>query len=144
MCKLPLLLLLTAVLASCAAPPPSAYEQGSSATGRAAGAVVLGKNTAGETCTSQQAGGTQSVAIYCGTWDQPSAEVSRGPAASGAELIRLATTGAWRSGIDARYACGAPETTTIAGGKPAVLLSCTRRLGGWPQVALVALAGGSA
>lgn len=142
--KLAALFLTAAFLASCTAPPPSAYEQGSSASGRATGAVVLGKNTAGETCTSQPAGGTQSIAIYCGTWDQPSAEVSRGPAANAADLMRLASTGAWRSGIDARYACGAPEETTIAGGKPAVLLSCTRRLGGWPQVALVALAGGSA
>ncbi len=141
------LLLFLAFLAGCAVPPPSAYEQGSPAEGRAQGAAVLGKNTAGETCTSQPAGGAggaQSVAIYCGTWDQPSGEVTQGPAASTADLTHLATGSAWRAGIDTRFACGAPESTTIAGGAPAVLLSCTRRMGGWPQVALVALAGGSA
>ena len=143
---LPFLLLL-ASLAGCTVPPPSAYEQGTEANGRAAGAAVLGKNTAGETCTSQPAGGAggaESVAIYCGSWDQPSAEVTRGPAASVAGLTQLATSSAWRAGIDTRFACGSPESTTIAGGAPAVLLSCTRRMGGWPQVALVALAGGSA
>ena len=139
------LLLFAAFLAGCAVPPPSAYEAGQAASGRSATAAVLGKNSAGETCTSQPTGAVgTAVAIYCGTWDQPSAEVTRGPAATEAALMRLATSGAWRAGIDARFACAAPAPTTITGGAPAVLLSCTRRIGGWPQVALVALADGRA
>jgi CHAT domain-containing protein len=143
-------ILLVALLAACTVPPPSAYDQGQGAGGRSPTATVLGRNTAGETCTSQptgpggSAGAPPSLAIYCGTWDQPSAEVTRGPPSTAAGLMALATAGPWRAGINGRFACATPATTTITGGLPAVLLSCTRRIGGWPQVALVVLANGTA
>jgi CHAT domain-containing protein len=54
-----------------------------------------------------------------------------------AALQRLAATGEWRSALELRYACTTPTPTTILGGVPTVLLSCTRKIGGWPYVALV-------
>uniref|UniRef100_UPI00131C2ADD CHAT domain-containing tetratricopeptide repeat protein n=1 Tax=Acidisphaera sp. L21 TaxID=1641851 RepID=UPI00131C2ADD len=40
--------------------------------------------------------------------------------------------------------CGDQAATTILGGSPAVVLSCTRRAGGWPQAAMVASVDGTA
>ena len=34
--------------------------------------------------------------------------------------------------------CDPPQSWTILGGQPALLLRCARRIGGWPQVAIVA------
>ena len=56
----------------------------------------------------------------------------------------IATASPWRAGIEQRYACEKPAATTILDGRPAELLNCTQRRGGWPHVALVALVGGHA
>ncbi len=40
--------------------------------------------------------------------------------------------------IDTRFRCDAPTATTILGGSPAELMQCTRLVGGWAQVAMVA------
>jgi CHAT domain-containing protein len=107
--------------------------------------VPLGLNAAGEACTQQTQGGTEPVAnIYCGTWQQPSGRVrSAGPVVA-ENLVDLATTSPWRDGLEQRFACGPAQMTTILNGVPAALLSCTRRQGGWPHVALIAAAGGGA
>ena len=120
-------------LASCAGPPPSAYLGGT--VGSSADAIGLGANAAGEACTQQgQAGGAD---IFCGSWDQPSGHVVKAEAGAG-DLRQVATASRWRNALDNRFDCGEPASTTILGGSPAVLLSCTRKVGGWPQAALVA------
>jgi len=130
-----LLPLALAALAGCAVPPPSAFVGGGSG-----GGDPVGNNTVGEACT-RQAAADGSAEIFCGTWTQASARLR--PA--GAEDINaLARSSAWRSGLDARFACGEPRRTTILGGEPALLMECTRRTGGWPHLGLVASVGGSA
>ena len=134
---LPVLLLLG--LAGCETPPASVY------VGGLAGAEgePVGNNTVGEPCTRQR-GGDGSSEVFCGTWTQASARVRPGAQAGAADLQALATASAWRTALDGRFTCGAPRSTTILGGEPALLLECTRRAGGWPHVALVASVGGTA
>jgi hypothetical protein len=57
--------------------------------------------------------------------------------------MALATTSPWRAGIDANYACAAPTQGSL-GTSPALFLSCTQRLGGWPHFALVSVINGQA
>jgi CHAT domain-containing protein len=127
-------ILCLALLAACAGPPPSAYV-GSSAVAPGE-SIGLGRDAAGEACTQQaEANG---AAIFCGTWQQPSGHASRAGAAPPDDLLRIATAGPWRSGLDTRFVCADPVPSTLLGGSPSLILSCTRRVGGWPQVALVA------
>ena len=135
------LLLVLAALAGCHAPPPSAYVRGTSVE-RSPDQTSLGSNSAGEACLQQPAG-ERGAEVFCGSWQQPSARVEFGGPASVADLPGVAAGGAWRTGIDARMQCEAPVRTTILGGQPALLLSCASRLGGWPQVAMVAAVNGS-
>ncbi len=95
----------------------------------------------GEACTLQPTAGS-GADVYCGTYQQPSARVREGGAADAGQLGALATASPWRAGIDQRFLCQAPRATSILGGHPAELLTCTQRLGGWPHVAMVALVGG--
>ncbi len=136
------LAVLFATLAACASPPPDAYvtSKGASKSGPQ---LSLGANAVGEACT-QQSEGRQSADVYCGTWQQPSASVRSGGPATAADLGALAAGGAWRAGIDARFLCQSPASTMILGGEPALMMQCTRRVGGWPHVAMVALVGGNA
>lgn len=130
------------LLAGCARPPASSYETaGDAASGNAAGATLaLGKNSSGEICTAHRdADGAQ---VYCGSWSQPSAEVSKGPAGSPSTLGTLVRTGDWRAGLEQRYACGNPKSTRVLGKYPGEVLLCTQRIGGWPHVALAALISG--
>ncbi|MBV9734482.1 MAG: CHAT domain-containing protein [Acidisphaera sp.] len=129
-------------LASCARPPPEAYLGGHPG-GSATTALAVGRNAAGEACTQQAAAAGQ-VDIFCGTWEQPSAHVARGGAAGADALIGLAAASPWRAALDTRYVCGTPTSTTILGGLPAAALQCTRKAGGWPQLALVASIDGTA
>jgi CHAT domain-containing protein/tetratricopeptide (TPR) repeat protein len=135
-------LLALTILNGCHTPPPSAYVHGTSID-RPAEQTTLGTNAAGEACVQQPAG-DRGAEVFCGTWQQPSARVEFGGAGNGADLAALASGGAaWRVGIDARMQCEAATRTTILGGQPALLLPCTSRLGGWPQVAIVAVVNGS-
>jgi CHAT domain-containing protein len=127
------------LLGACSTPPPGAFVGG----GGAAEGEPVGNNTVGEACT-QQRQPDRSADIYCGTWQQPSARVRPAGPAGAAELPALASAGPWRAGLDARFACGAPRSTTILGDAPALLMECTRRVGGWPYVALAASVGGTA
>jgi CHAT domain-containing protein len=142
----PRISLITAVgclllMAGCARPPATAYVHG--AGGSTAGQVSIGKNSVGEACTIQDSG-PSSANVYCGTWQQPSARVRGGQAATAAELASIAASGPWRAAMDQQYVCQAPTSTTILNGLPAQLLQCTQRMGGWPHVAVVALADGRA
>jgi CHAT domain-containing protein/tetratricopeptide (TPR) repeat protein len=134
-----LLLPLLAALAGCARPPSTAYLASSGIT-RPAAQVTIGRNAVGESCT-MQATAEGGADVYCGTWQQPSARVRAGGAASGATLATLAIASPWRARIDQRYDCQAPTATTLLDGRPAQLLVCTQRSGGWPHVAVAVLVG---
>lgn len=131
-------LLAVALVLACTTPPPEAYVRGSGSAGGANG-VPLGTNEAGETCT-QQAGPGGGALVYCGTWEQPSARIET---ASVDALDALVRGSNWRRGLDRRFTCGEPSAATILG-QPALVLHCTRRVGGWPQIALATVVDGRA
>ncbi len=137
--RISLLFALALALAACAKPPPDAYVHGASTASGTATQVAIGKNSVGEDCTEQP--DSSGADVFCGTWQQPSARVRSGGAGSEAELQRLATDSPWRAGIDTRFRCEPPAATTILGGHPAQLLQCTRLVGGWAHVAMVAFVG---
>ena len=126
-------LLILAGLAACATPPPSAYVGRSAQTDSVA--RPLGKDQAGEDCVLQTAG-PAAADVFCGTWQQPSAQVRRGAAL--ASLQQAALAGPWRTALDVRVTCDAPTPTSILDGTRAFLMQCRRKVGGWPHVALVA------
>ncbi len=129
------LLAVLAVMAGCSPPPPNAYV-GGAATGQAA--TALGQDASGEACNQLPGDRPDSADVFCGTWQQPAATVRSGPPGGADALMALATGGAWREGLDQRYVCQSPTRTDILGNQAALLLQCTRRIGGWPQVAMVA------
>ncbi len=135
-------LALVCLLASCTQPPPSSYVGGTSLAAQATKGVSLGQNASGESCNQLPSGTSGTVEVYCGSWQQPAARIQPAGPADAASLMTIATSGPWRDTLNERFACNAPTTTTILQGDPAVVLQCTRRIGGWPQVALVAAVGG--
>ena len=122
------------LLAGCDQPPPSNYVGGAA---RGQEGVSLGANASGESCR-QMPSGVAAVEVFCGKWLQPAAQVRSSELTTTERPLAFATSGPWREGIDLRFACGQPTATSILGGQPAAILKCTRRNGGWPQVALVA------
>ncbi len=127
--------LVVVVVAACTRPPPDAYV-GGIANGRSA--TALGRDASGEACNQFPGDRPDSAEVICGTWQQPVAVVRPGPQGGAGTLMPLATAGAWREALDQRLVCQAPQRSSILGGEPALLLRCTRRIGGWPQVAMVA------
>jgi CHAT domain-containing protein len=59
-------------------------------------------------------------------------------------LTSLATSSPWRTELNGRFACNDPVQTTLLGPQPSLLMQCTRRVGGWPHVAVVTLVDGNA
>jgi CHAT domain-containing protein len=136
-------LLLACWLVACDTPPPDAYVASGIVATASAGQISIGKNAVGEACTQAAAdlpGGARKADVFCGTWTQPSATVRSGDA--GGDIAQLATNSPWRKGIDDRFRCEAPTATTILGGQPAEMLQCTRLVGGWAHVAMVAQVSG--
>ena len=123
------------VAAGCANPPPQAFVGG---TASGAASTALGADASGETCNQLPGDGPDTADIFCGSWHQPAALVRGGATGWRGRADGLATGSAWRDALDQRLICQAPARSTILGDQPAVLLQCTRRIGGWPQVALVA------
>lgn len=119
------------VLSSCNKPPPDSYYK---AQTNAQG-TPIGNNATGEPCTmvQREGGGAD---IFCGAWQQPSARIRSGGAGTG-DLVGLATSSPWRVELESRFACGEPKSKSAT----TVILQCRRRSGGWPQVALVTVAG---
>jgi len=132
---------LLALPAGCTRPPQDAYFAGAGGTGGPS--LALGNNAAGEPCTQTELSPGRDYALYCGTWKQPSAHLTKGGAASQAQLADLALNSGWRRGLDANFECDTPSPSTILGG-PAMLLRCTRRLEGFPQTAFVVVLDGNA
>jgi CHAT domain-containing protein len=127
-------------LAGCAQPQSSAYVGGAPSAGTEG--VSLGANASGESCNQLPGETSDSVAVFCGTWQQPAATIRSDGASGAATPMSVATSGAWRDTIDLRFTCDAPVATSILGDSQAALLQCRRRIGGWPQVAMVASVGG--
>jgi CHAT domain-containing protein len=139
--------LLIGLTASCRTPPPDAYVGSAGKAAGAAAAVPVGKNTAGEPCRYQLASGGvaggRNADLYCGNWDQPSGHITELPGAADPErLAAIAAAGPWRAYIGQHFRCGPPAPTRLLDNAPAELMQCTRRVGGWPQIALTALVGG--
>jgi CHAT domain-containing protein/tetratricopeptide (TPR) repeat protein len=139
-------LLLAGLVAGCESPPPQAFV-GTAGRGAEAAAVPVGTNEVGEPCrfqpVSSSLGQGRDAVIFCGDWEQPSGRVSElAPVAGPAQLDALAVSGAWRASIDQRFTCGAPVRTSILAGSPAVLMECTRRVGGWPHLAIATVVDG--
>jgi CHAT domain-containing protein len=132
---------LTGLLAGCAHPPPTAYTGGNPVSAEAAKGVALGNDASGESCTQLPSDVADAVDVYCGAWQLPAARI-RFMLATTASLAELASGGAWRNTLELRYTCASPIGSSILDGQPAELLQCTRRVGGWPQVGLVASVGG--
>jgi CHAT domain-containing protein len=149
-------LLIISLLTGCAQPHPSDYVGGGGV--HSGDAVSLGKNASGETCNQLPGEAPDTVAVFCGSWEQPAARVrtieldraiqTSGDSTSGhhapssaATPMQVATSSPWRDAIDLRFICDAPAATSILGDMQAALLQCRRRIGGWPQVALVAASG---
>ncbi|MBX6374863.1 MAG: tetratricopeptide repeat protein, partial [Acetobacteraceae bacterium] len=139
---------LLGAVASCTAPPPEAYVAGGANRGgtTAVQGEPAGRNARNEECTVQPGRAppadlpvASAREVYCGGWTQPAARVlelaGSGDAAS---LDALAAGGLWRGWLEQRVTCGPPQRTTLGNGTPARLLTCTRRNGGWPHLAVVA------
>lgn len=133
-----LVIVIAAAVAGCATPPPDAYLGG---RGDITG-TSIGRDASNEACVQQPRGTESTVDVFCGSWKQPSATISRvGPGGPDA-LASIVNGGAWRGSLDSRFTCGAAQSTTVLDA-PALLLPCTRRVGGWPQVAIAASIGGT-
>ena len=133
-------LALLSLLAGCAKPQPSDYLGG--AAGHGVEAVGLGQNTSGETCSQLPGDAPDSVAVFCGSWQQPAARIHADGATGTATPMTIAASGPWRDTINLRFICDAPVATSILGDAQAAVMQCRRRIGGWPQVALVAAVDG--
>ena len=128
-----------ALAAGCATPPPQDYLGGSP---RGQASIPLGQDASGESCSQLPGDGPNTADVFCGAWTEPAAQVRPGPPGGAGSLMEIATRSAWRDALDQRLVCQPPTPSDILGDQPAVVLSCTRRIGGWPQVALVAAVGG--
>ena len=127
------------LLLGCERPSAESYVHGAQAgSSKPVAQVSIGKNSVGEDCTQQAETGR---APMCSA--APGSSRARGSAradrALPAQLAELVATSPWRSGIDNRFRCEPPVATTILGGNPAELMQCTRLVGGWAHVAMVAL-----
>ena len=132
-------LLVPLLLLGCDRPPPSptcAVRRPARSQARRAG---LDRQELGGRGLHAAGREPQSADVFCGTWQQPSARVRSGGPGTAAQLAELVATSPWRSGIDNRFRCEPPVATTILGGNPAELMQCTRLVGGWAHVAMVAL-----
>jgi len=140
---------LAGALFGCQNPPPEAYVSGTD-KGDEASAVPIGNNDVGEPCRYQlvsgggaEVGARREANIYCGPWEQPSGHVAElAEPGDPARLDAVARSGPWRAYIDQRFACDAPVPTHMLSNAPAEMMQCTRRIGGWPHLAMVALVGG--
>ena len=98
------------LLAGCARPQPSDYLGG--AVGRGVEAIGVGQNASGETCSQLPGDARDTVAVFCGTWQQPAARIHAGDAAGTATPMTVAASGPWRDTINLRFICDAPVATS--------------------------------
>jgi CHAT domain-containing protein len=138
---------LALALPGCESPPNSVYVGGSPSASVAGEGVAVGNDAVGEPCRYQPVASGEfgiaarrDIGLFCGNWQQPSGRIFE---LSGvADHTAAVSAPSWRSYLDARFSCGAPVATQEVGGAPALVLRCTRRYGGWPQLAMTAEIGG--
>ena len=131
-----LALVLATTVVSCTEPPADKFVGGA---GRQSGTSLdLGQNTASEPCSLQASG--NDADIHCGTYVEPAGHVSR--FAQGGSVGEFVSTSAWRQRFEARFLCADPTPASV-GGNGALVLSCTRRQGGWPHVAVATVLDGT-
>ena len=141
--RFPAWLVMGALLAGCQTLPDDLKTQ-LAGSGAAGPDQPAGDDTVGEACRFHPASPPSTpdyphvYDLYCGTWQQPSGRVYEAGGAGRRDLDQLARAGAWRNGLDQRYACNAPSDTSIAGGAPAALLKCVQHNLNIPHVAFVA------
>src|SRR6516162_9805780 len=87
-------------LAGCAQPQSSAFVGGVAA--QSTEGVSLGTNTSGESCNQLPGNAPDTVAVFCGTWQQPAATIRTERASGGATPMSVAISGSWRDSIDLR------------------------------------------
>jgi CHAT domain-containing protein len=138
--RLALALVLPIILAACSTPPEEVFISTSSV--RSIAGQPIGNDTRGEPCLVQAGRppptdrpAAEAREAFCGGWTQPAARVVR--LNGSGDLDTLAAGGVWRTWLGQRLACGPAQSVRIAGGLDARMLSCTRRSGGWPHVAIV-------
>ncbi len=141
--------LIALALFGCSELPPEAKVTRSSEGPAVAQSLPAGTNQQGEACRYEPTGAglggevARGFNVFCGTWQQPTGRVFQSAiAVAPGELARLARSSAWRAQLDERIACAEPQPTTLLSAAPAQIMSCTRRSGGWPHLAMVADAGG--
>ncbi len=127
-----MLLCLAIGLVACDTPPPGSYFKGQTA----AHGTAIGTNKTGEPCilVERNGGGGD---IFCGAWQQASARVRPGKAGDAANLMAVATNSPWRAELEGRFVCSDPQP----GSPGTLILQCTRRSGGWAQIAMVTVVG---
>jgi tetratricopeptide (TPR) repeat protein len=115
---------------------------GSEPASHPAAEIALGADGSGTDCTQQVQPNGEAL-IYCGDLRQPSGRMTRSAARPDVTVGQLSTTGVWRTGLDRRFACASPVGEPLFG-SDAMVMDCTRRIGGWPHVAIVVVIGDTA
>ena len=125
--------------------------QGCASTDGGGGQVALlasavGENALGEQCrlnsedgdggAAQAVVGTTRYRLQCGTWESPSARVTRFESTQTLDVLASSSTA--RQRLDRLATCEPPRETTILDDVSAVAMDCALRDGGWPYQAVVA------
>ncbi len=106
------------------------------------GLVDLGASTTGSPCSMRARG--LGGEIYCSTRsERTSARLRAADAKTAGDLGTLVTSSTWRTELDKRLTCAAPQATTILGDVPAQVLNCGNRIYPVQMVAMVASANGT-
>ncbi len=125
-----LAVLLCVGLAACNAPPPSAYVHRDTGGG-ASGGLDIGQNAAGEVCSLQRRG--DDALIFCGVYEQPSGRIVL--AGQSSDPQTTIEGGPWRSELDQKAVCTAPQPVSLTG-VHGVKMQCTQRRTSYASVAL--------
>ena len=138
------LILLAQALSSCAELGPDARVSGVQ-QGPVVQSQPAGTNQVGEACRYEPiASGlghdlARGFNVFCGTWQQASGRIFEAATTVAPEQLGTVTRASpWRTALDQVFSCGEPTPSTILKDTAAQLVRCTRRNGGWPQLALVA------
>lgn len=112
-------------------------------------AKPAGTNQVGEACRYEPITSglgqdiTHGYNVFCGTWQQASGRIFEAstPVPAG-QLGAVALSSPWRTALNELFSCSEPTTSTVLQETTAQFMRCTRKNGGWPQIAFVADAAG--
>ncbi len=115
------------------------------------GAVALGNNAIGEACRAEPVAARGSLSlfdVFCGTWDEPSAQVWSqtvpaalpvDKAAWQAQVLALSQRTDWAARLARKASCHDPVWTADG---TTLVATCQLREGGWPHVGITTVQGG--